>query len=613
MTPRATLKLEHALDGKTLVDRARSTLTPGSDEPFGADRAANLLATLRSGTDRLVIGDLIAEGGMGVVHSAMQVALERVVAVKRVRQGLDTKNERALVAEALITGALEHPNVIPVYDVDVDAAGAPVLIMKRIEGDSWSRLLSDTEAVRARAGTEPMVFHLKTLASVCDAIHFAHSRNVLHRDIKPDNVLLGHYGEVYVADWGIACAPGPCTRVIGTPAYMAPEMLLCTEVTARTDVYLLGGVLFEVVTGRLPHEGTTNEALASSILLGPPHIPPSVPPEIADLIRACMARDPADRLESARAVRQRIDALLEHRGSTALAMRADLLAAEIASALAQGAPRTAVYQTFTECRFAYREALRGWPENAHAKARLNDVLHRMLRHEIGRGDLGAARLLVNELTTVDRETRAAIENLERVEQVSAERMERLGRLEHELDPHVGRNARLMVGVGIGLLWTLLPFAGRFVGIHFGQLETLVAIPVTLLVVIAFALTGRIAGWRASQLNRRLSQAFGFVLVVEAIAAGVLYALHVPSYFVGRGVFFYWFVAIGIVATSIELRLLPAALGYLIGFAIVMRWPSTRYVCATILNLLFTVVMLLVWLRGTKKREASAVPSRSSAA
>lgn len=597
-----TLQLERTLEmldvrADTMVANPRSSLTP-STEPFGADQADSVLAKLRGGAARLVIGERIGEGGMGVVHTATQVALGRVVAVKRLREGKGgAKEERALVAEALITGSLEHPNVIPVYEMDVDTGGLPVLVMKRIEGEPWSSVLRDPDAVRARTPTEPIVFHLKVFCEVCDAVHFAHSRGVLHRDIKPDNVLIGHFGEVYLADWGIACAPGLVTRVCGTPAYMAPEMLICEELTERTDVYLLGSVLFELLTGNPPHHGTTSRALLSSILLSEVTIPGSVPEELAELLRACLSFDPGKRPASARAVRLRIDAFLEHRGSTALAARADLLASQISAAIARDAPRASIYETFTECRFAYREALRSWPDNAHARGGLRAVVERMLDHEIARGDLAAAKLLAAELAELPPATRDALAALEQRQHVAAERLERLGRLERELDPRVGRGARLGVGVGVGLLWTLLPLAGRLVGIHFGQLETLVALPVTAIVLAAFAFTGKLAGWRASQLNRRLVRAFGFVLLVEAVSAGVLYAMHVPNRYVGRGLFFYWFLAIGTVAASLEWRLFPAALAYLAGFAIVMEWPATRYACATVVNFSFTVLIAFVWLRG----------------
>ncbi len=608
----STLELKRTIDlcvraldaqAATFVQHARSTIASSSEEPLEGQRADGILAFLRSGSERLVIGELIGEGGMGTVNAATQVALGRVVAVKRVRPETNTpKYERALVAEALIAGALEHPNVVPLYAMELDDHGSPMLIMKRVDGVPWSRLLHDADAVHARGATEPLVFHLKVLSDVCNAVAFAHSRYVIHRDLKPDNVLIGHFGEVYLADWGIAGAPGTPTRVSGTPAYMAPEMLLCEELSPRTDVYLLGAVLFEILTGRAPHQGASVEALVASILVSVPEIPSYVPTELAGLVRACLARDPNERPESARVVQERIAQFLDHRGSTALATQADLLRAHIKVAIAQS-ETTSIEKSFTECRFAYREALRTWPANAHAKAGLRELLLMMMDFAIAEGDLAGARRLVAELDEPSAAALAAIADLERREHAVAERMERLSKLEREHDPRVGRRARLTVGVVIGLLWTMLPLVGWWVGIRFGNLETLVTLPVTLLALGALALTGQLADWHASELNRRLGLTFGFVLLVEAVAVSVLYMLHVPGHFVTRGLFFYWFVAIGIAGASVEPRLFPAAFAYLLGSVIVWQWPAGRYVCATLVNLFFTISIALVWLRSPERPDA----------
>ncbi len=148
----------------------------------------------------------LGEGGMGIVHLATQATMGRHVAVKTLRDGAsDVEATLRILREAWVTGALEHPNVVPVYDVAVDARGAPVIVMKRIEGRHWGELLVSPDEVRQRFAVEdPLDWHVRTLASVCNAVHFAHSRGILHRDIKPENVMIGAFGEVYVLDWGIA-------------------------------------------------------------------------------------------------------------------------------------------------------------------------------------------------------------------------------------------------------------------------------------------------------------------------------------------------------------------------------------------------------------------------
>ena len=148
--------------------------------------------------------------------------------------------------------------MVPVYDLGLDESGAPFIVMKHNEGDHWLKLLGDDEALKKHApGRERLDAHLAILVQVCNAVHFAHSRGVIHRDLKPENVMVGSFGEVYLVDWGVATKPGPVTQIAGTPAYMAPEMLGGdgAEISPRTDVYLLGAVLYEILAGRAPHTG----------------------------------------------------------------------------------------------------------------------------------------------------------------------------------------------------------------------------------------------------------------------------------------------------------------------------------------------------------------------
>jgi len=250
---------------KTLVDHPGSTIEPPRAASSGAMAALDALrglgATLGGKID---VHHTLGEGGMGVVHLATQRTLGRQVAVKTLRKGAgDEQAALRIVREAWITGALEHPNVVPVHDVGVDASGAPVIVMKRIEGRPWSHYLRDAAAVAKRFAAADLVeWNLRTLANVCNAMHFAHARGILHRDLKPDNVMIGEFGEVYVLDWGIAVSladdgtgrfplASQATDIAGTPHYMAPEMLLGdpTMLSPRTDVYLLGAMLYEIFTG----------------------------------------------------------------------------------------------------------------------------------------------------------------------------------------------------------------------------------------------------------------------------------------------------------------------------------------------------------------------------
>ncbi len=259
------------------------------------------------------LGDVIGAGGMGQVISARQTALDRTVAAKFLRG--KAGDAGALVREAIITGRLEHPNIVPVHVLAVTSAGAPFFTMKRIEGTPWSTAL---------AAGQPLLEALEVLGRVCDAVAFAHARDVLHRDVKPSNVMVGNFGEVYLVDWGLAVSLTPDTVLplastssfAGTPAYLAPEMAagdgpaLCPQ----TDVYLLGATLYEVLTGRPPHQGAGPGDAVSVALEGKvPVFEASVPPRLAAICRKAMAKLPAERHASAQAFKEAITGYLRHR------------------------------------------------------------------------------------------------------------------------------------------------------------------------------------------------------------------------------------------------------------------------------------------------------------
>jgi serine/threonine-protein kinase len=301
------------------------------------------------------------------------------VAIKTLRQGNRGRPQiLKLLREAWVTGALEHPNVLPIYDVDLDDDGCPRIVLKRIEGDPWSALLaSEAQAKELCGDQEPFEFHLGVLMQVCRAVSFAHSRGIVHRDLKPDNVMVGRFGEVYLLDWGIAVSlrddstgrfplAKSATELAGTPCYMAPEMLGADlgPITERTDIYLLGAVLHEILTGTPPHDGAHARAVFASVLLSRPKLDASVAPELAAIVRRAMSGDPTERHASAEELRAEIAAYLRHRGAMRLAERAEKKLAEMSELLAGGASttsRAAVYKIFGECRFGFREALEACP------------------------------------------------------------------------------------------------------------------------------------------------------------------------------------------------------------------------------------------------------------
>ncbi len=344
----------------------------------GSQPAQSSSASGVSSADLEVRG-IIGEGGMGRVFLTRQHSLERDVAVKTAKDGAPEAAREALLFEGRITGRLEHPSIVPVHALGLDAAGRPALVMKRIEGVAWDELLADP----GHAGWEDwegtpedrLPGHLQILMQVCNAVHFAHSRGIVHRDLKPENVLIGRYGDVYVADWGIAAEVGEDTegKLCGTLGYMAPEMARGGVVDERTDVYLLGAILHELLTGRLRHDARTSiEALLHAHESAPAAYEASVPEELAELANRACAKDPAERPADVKAFRSALVAFREHEDSVELTHRArerlDSLEALLAIDVPNDDERRAIDERFAEVRFALEQALRSWPENDAAKA-----------------------------------------------------------------------------------------------------------------------------------------------------------------------------------------------------------------------------------------------------
>jgi serine/threonine-protein kinase len=223
---------------------------------------------------------LLGRGAMGEVHVVRDEDLRRKVAFKRMVPEVIESSELAarFFSEAQITAQLDHPHIVPIYGLEIDADGSLGYTMKLVHGRTLSEVLADA---RKRSGdaSEHLAGRLELFLKVSDAMSFAHSRGVLHRDLKPDNIMIGHHNEVYVMDWGICrlihsgegsatmpAAPGngsvPDDRMatqaaIGTPAYMSPEQAngRNEELDARSDLYTLGLILFEIVTLRRARQG----------------------------------------------------------------------------------------------------------------------------------------------------------------------------------------------------------------------------------------------------------------------------------------------------------------------------------------------------------------------
>ena len=318
---------EAGSNGAGLTDDAIATQAMTGATPLkGADRVP---AGPRCGN--YVLKKFFAKGGMGEVWLAEDPLIGRSVALKRMLGKRPDQQVRFRV-EAQITGRLEHPGIVPVHELGTNAQGEPYYVMKFVQGHTLQKVIDEFHAKELTAGARE-VEQLKLLQmflSVCQTVGYAHSRGVLHRDLKPDNVMLGPFGETILLDWGIAKVLGQAdaaTRdqagsserlrgsiantdtqdgaIMGTPAYMAPEVAkgLNEEVDERSDIYLLGATLYQMLSGCRPRTAKTMNELIKSAKEEPPKSVRSIKPEVPKALDAiclkAMAHAKADRYQTA--------------------------------------------------------------------------------------------------------------------------------------------------------------------------------------------------------------------------------------------------------------------------------------------------------------------------
>jgi len=617
----AWLETVVAESGDTIEQHPGSTIVPA---PLGPDtagrRALEMLRRLAEESDaagqaQLLLGDTLGEGGMGIVHVGEQLALGRKVAVKTLRP--EKRGDSAtmdLLREAWVTGALEHPNVVPVYDIRLDSDGQPLIVLKRIEGVHWGQLMHDADAVQGRFGNDDLLeWNLGILMQVLNAIRFAHSRGIIHRDLKPENVMVGEFGEVYLLDWGIAVSlldddsgrlplAAHATEVAGTPCYMAPEMLggKAAPLSERTDVYLAGSILFEILAGAPPHLGETALEVVTSITKSRPELPSSAPEDLAGICRRAMDPDPDGRFESSEQLRLALHGYLKRRGAARLAARAEqrlevLLEALSAPSAEDPERHQNLYRLYGECRFGFREALSAWAENRGAESGLRRAAHAMVEYELEQHDPRAAGTLLAELADPDPDLEQRIQTALQEQEEERRRREALEQLGKQLDVKVGTRTRTFISVVLGVAFTIFPLLGATWD-RIDMTSHLQMIQVSAGFLVGVLLLGFWArdSLMKTLINRRVFSTITFLFIAHIVLYLGAAAADVDPLDVRVLVLFVWFCFAGMAALTIDMRLLPCTAGYLVAFFVASVRPELALYAMSGSNLLLTINAAVVW-------------------
>ncbi len=270
---------------------------------------------------RYELHETLGAGGMATVWRGVDRVLERPVAVKVLNEGLaeDSRFAERFAREARHAASLVHPAIVTVYDSGVDEGGTPYLVMELVDGGTLAELLERTPRL-------PVEQAVAIASTVCEALQVAHAAGLVHRDIKPGNIMVADGGQVKVVDFGIAKAGNDEAQltgtgsVLGTAAYLAPEQATASDVDGRADLYALGCVLVEMLTGRPPFVGATPVEVAwknvSERPAPPSSLRPDIPPALDAAVLRLLEKEPGRRPADAATARAELQAAVTGRGMT---------------------------------------------------------------------------------------------------------------------------------------------------------------------------------------------------------------------------------------------------------------------------------------------------------
>lgn len=375
----------------------------------------------------------IGEGGMGTVYLAHQVSVDRMVALKFLRGDVAQYAEYLanFMTEGVVMGNLDHPNIMPIYDLGVDEQHGFFIAMKYVQGMPWSHAIGNL----SRAD------NLNILRRVADAIAFAHSKGVLHLDLKPANIMLGEFGEVWVTDWGVATSLNrqgkarsleDMSLLGGTPAYMPPEMALSeiNVIDVRADVYLLGAILFEILTGLPPHPGVN---LQETLCNAAQNIFSAALPadDLGAIARKALSARPGERYATVREFQAALRAYEEHFESNRLLA--------IAQKDLERAGENGAYSDYAQALYGFHNALQLWPGNSAAAEGLTQARLAYAACAFRRGDF---ELALSQLDTGDERHRALWQEVKEAQKARAVMVEAKARAEARAREEGERAARI---------------------------------------------------------------------------------------------------------------------------------------------------------------------------
>jgi len=365
---------------KTLVIKARLLIE-------SKDLTSNIS---RADQPEYELTGILGEGGMGIVYDARQTSIDRTVAVKMIKgeAAQSTKRNEKFLAEAVVTGDLDHPNIVPIYDVGTNSEGNLFYSMKKVQGVPWMDVISQ----------KSLAENLDILMRTADAVGFAHARGIVHRDLKPENIMLGEFGEVLVMDWGLAHPLGGYRKsnsvassksMGGTPAYMSPEMVTgpLEKIGPPSDIYLLGAILYEIVTGHPPHLARTAAKCLELAALNK-IAPTDKTGELVDIAMKSMSTNPLDRYATVKEMQTAIREYQSHLESVLLSTRAD---DDLKEAI-----QSSDYQKFSRSLFGFQQAHELWSGNKRTLKGISSVKQAYAQTAMRKGDFDLGLSLLDE-------------------------------------------------------------------------------------------------------------------------------------------------------------------------------------------------------------------------